>query len=94
MEQKIKQIKIQASKDELKGVYSNLMQVTHSQEEFVIDFINVVGSTGALVSRVIVSPLHFKRMINALESNLKIYEGRFGKIAQTEGPKREVGFGT
>ncbi len=56
MEEKTKQIKIQASKDDLKGVYSNVMQVSHTQEEFVLDFLNITGTTGVLSARVILSP--------------------------------------
>lgn len=94
MEQKQeqKQIKIQASKDDLKGVYSNIMQVSHTQEEFVLDFLNITGSTGVLSSRIILSPGHFKRMVKTLENNLKKYEERFGEITPAEGPKREIGF--
>jgi len=92
MDEKTKQIQIQASKDELKGGYSNVMQVVHTQEEFVLDFLNITGSTGVLSSRVILSPSHFKRMIRALEGNLRKYEERFGEITPTEEPKREIGF--
>jgi len=92
MEEKTKQIKIQASKDDLKGVYSNVMQVSHTQEEFVLDFLNITGTTGVLSARVILSPGHFKRMVNLLEKTLKEYEERFGIIAPTEAPKKEIGF--
>jgi translation initiation factor 2 beta subunit (eIF-2beta)/eIF-5 len=92
MDQKPKQIQIQASKDELKGVYSNVMQVSHTKEEFVLDFLNIVGSTGVLSSRVILSPSHFKRMIRVLEENLRKYEEHFGKIPPAETPEREIGF--
>ena len=87
-----KQINIQATKDELKGSYSNMMQVTHTQEEFVLDFLNIIGSSGVLASRVILSPGHFKRTVRALEDNLKKYEGKFGEIASTEVPRKEIGF--
>ena len=43
-----KQIQIKAQDNELKGKYSNLMQVTHTQEEFVLDFFMVVPPQGTL----------------------------------------------
>ena len=92
MEEETKEIKVQTSTEDLKGVYSNVMQVSHTQEEFVLDFLNVSGGSGVLVSRVILSPGHFKRMAKVLEDNLKKFEGRFGAIASTEGPQRHIGF--
>jgi len=87
-----KQIQIQASKEDLKGVYSNMMQVLHTKEEFVLDFFNITGNNGMLVARVILSPSHFKRMVEALTENLKRYEENFGEIPSSQSPKREIGF--
>ena len=92
MEQDSKQIKIQASKDDLKGAYSNAMQVSHTGEEFVLDFLSITRTSGVLSARVIISPGHFKRMVKALEDNLKKYEEHFGKITLTETPDKEIGF--
>ena len=76
-----KQIQIKAENEDLKGVYANLMQITHTQEEFVLDFFFVVPPQGTIVSRVIMSPTHFKRMVrNAFADNLKKYEEKFGGI--------------
>jgi len=74
------------------GVYSNNMLVAHTKEEFIMDFIVVVPPTGALTSRVITSPGHLKRIINALEDNLKKYESKFGTIQVAEEPKGKIGF--
>ena len=90
MEQK--QVQIRASEADLKGVYSNVMQVSHTQEEFILDFFNIVGGSGVLSARVILSPSHLKRMIRALEENLKNYEDRFGPIIPAQPPTPEVGF--
>lgn len=63
---KPQQIQIKAQDEDLKGKYSNLMQITHTQEEFVLDFFLVIPPQGTLASRVILSPGHLKRMIKAL----------------------------
>ena len=62
------------------GVYANSMFVAHSKEEFIIDFI-VNSPTGNVVtSRVIVTPAHLKRIIDALQDNFSKYESQHGKI--------------
>ncbi len=86
------QIQIRAIDKDLKGVYSNLMQVTHTQEEFILDFFNVIGLSGVLSTRVILSPGHLKRMIQALAENMGRYEQKFGTVSPAEPPKQEIGF--
>lgn len=80
--------------DNLKGgVYSNVMQVTHSKEEFVLDFLMVMPPVGSVTSRVVISPGHVKRMISALLQNLSKYEQKFGTITPAEEPpKPTMGF--
>jgi hypothetical protein len=92
MEQQPQQIQIKASDEKLKGEYSNVMQILHTKEEFVSDFLNVFPPTGTLNSRVILSPGHFKRMVKAMEENLKKYEEANGKIEEAEAPKSGIGF--
>ena len=87
-----KQIQIKAQDEELKGRYSNLMQITHTQEEFVLDFFMAVPPQGTLAARVVLSPGHLKRMLAALQDNLEKYEGKFGKIHQAEAPEAPLGF--
>jgi len=87
-----KQIQIKAEAEELKGRYSNLMQITHTQEEFMLDFFLVVPPQGTLTSRVILSPGHFKRAIKALQENLEKHEAKFGKVKEADAPEAELGF--
>ena len=86
------QVQIKASDKVLKGEYANMMQVLHTKEEFVLDFLNVFPPTGTLNARVIVSPGHFKRMLVAMQENLKKYEDQFGLVAPSEGPGNSIGF--
>jgi hypothetical protein len=88
-----KEIQIKAKDEDLKGFYSNLMQVSHTREEFCLDFFNLFPPQGILISRIIVSPSHLKRMIMALEDNLKKYEEKFGKVEVVKEPERIIGFG-
>ena len=86
------QIQIKIKDEDLKGNYSNLMQIMHTKEEFMLDFFMVTPPNGVLSSRVIMSPGHMKRMINALKDNLEKYEGKFGKIQEAEIPETKIGF--
>jgi len=88
------QLQVKVSDEMLKGVYANMLQIGHTQEEFVLDFMNVFPPTGTLNARVFVSPSHMKRIVAALEDNLKKYESQFGNISATETPQHTVGFRT
>ena len=83
-------IQIIAGDEDLKGRYANLMSVSHTGEEFVLDFFSVTPSSrgeahGTLVSRVVTSPSHFKRIVAALEDNVDKYEQQFGEIEEPSG---------
>lgn len=88
-----KQMHIKAQDQDLKGSYSNLMQITHTQDEFVLDYFLVLPPQGTLASRVILSPGHLKRMINALKENMDKYEAKFGPIKVIDAPESPIGFG-
>lgn len=72
--------------------YTNMMQVRHNQEEFMLMFANILPPSGRVVSKIITSPGHFKRMILAMNDNLKKYEEQFGEIKEAESPNNEIGF--
>jgi hypothetical protein len=91
------QMQIKADEKELQGVYSNLMMIHHNVEEFTLNFIYIFpnGAQGKLLSSVIVSPGHAKRIWRALGENISRYEAQFGPIKELpEGsePTPNVGF--
>lgn len=88
------QIEIKATDEKLAGEYANMMQVSHTKEEFILDFMNIVPPFGQLVSRVIMSPAHAKRVMQALEQNIKNYESQFNQIDVAEDAKHQFGFKT
>jgi len=81
------QLQIKMTDEVLPGVYANMVQVGHTPEEFILDFMNLFPPTGIVTSRVIVSPGHMKRIAAALQDNIKKYEEQFGTIkpANTQG---------
>jgi len=75
------------------GVYANNMFVTHTKEEFVLDFMMITPPVGTVTARVVTSPGHMKRMVSALRANLEKYESKFGKLTEAaEPPKPSMGF--
>jgi hypothetical protein len=91
------QMQIKADEKELQGLYSNLMMIHHNVEEFTLNFVYIFpnGTQGKLLSSVIVSPGHAKRIWRALGENISRYEAQFGTIKEApEGsnPTPPVGF--
>lgn len=79
--------------NELKGgAYSNNMIVSHTKEEFIMDFMMVAPPEGAVTARIIVSPGHVKRIYRALLENISKYESAFGTIEEAEEPKGIAGY--
>jgi hypothetical protein len=81
-QQKEGQLNIEISEEVADGEYSNFAILTHSNAEFVIDFIKIVpGAPKAKVkSRIIMTPQHAKRLMRALGDNIDKYEQSFGEI--------------
>lgn len=80
------QLNIELSEEVADGIYSNLAIITHSNSEFVIDFIKVMpGIPKAKVkSRIVLTPQHAKRLMKALNENLAKFESVHGTIQETE----------
>jgi len=74
------------------GEYANAMQASHTKDEFLLTFFNIVSPSGRVCGKIITSPGHLKRMIAALSDNLKKYEAAFGVVTESESPKQEIGF--
>jgi len=89
------QLNIELSEDMAEGIYSNLAIITHSPSEFVLDFIRVMpGVPKAKVkSRIILTPEHAKRLMQALEDNIDKFEMLHGKIKTQEPPAIPLNFG-
>jgi uncharacterized protein (DUF1778 family) len=95
-EQNENQLNIELSEEIAEGIYSNLAIITHSNSEFVLDFIRVMpGVPKARVkSRIILTPEHAKRLLSALEDNIEKYETINGRIkVQPDHPGFPMNFG-
>ena len=79
-------LNIKIDDEELKGRYANLVRISHTREEFILDFINMVPPQGAVTARVITSPGHLKRLVKALNTNLEAYEKQYGPTVEAPDP--------
>ncbi len=75
-------INIELGEKEAEGIYSNLVLVTHSPHEFVIDFARLLPGLpkAKIASRIIVTPSHMAALITTLRENLDNYERSFGAV--------------
>lgn len=82
------QLNIELSEEIAEGIYSNLAIITHSNSEFVLDFIKLMpGVPKARVkSRIILTPQHAKRLYKALKDNISKFESAHGQIKDTDTP--------
>ena len=91
------QLNIELTEELAEGVYANLAMIGHSNTEFVVDFIRVLpGVPKAKVkSRIILTPEHAVRFLEALRENIERYEDQFGAIkVQPQGtPSAPFSFG-
>lgn len=76
-----KRVSIEIPKD-LNSVYANVAFISHTPAEMILDFAQVMPRMpkGKVMSRVIMSPMHAKALLNALTQNIANYEKQFGEI--------------
>lgn len=82
------QLNIELPEEIADGIYANLAIISHSQSEFVIDFVRMVPNVpkAKVKSRLIVTPQHAKRLLKALAENVKKYEAQHGFIDEPDSP--------
>jgi hypothetical protein len=83
-----KKIDIKVDETTAVGQYANLAGIRHSREEFIFDFAFLFpdGPAGKLLARLILSPAHAKRFLEALAANVRGYEEANGPIPPGDAP--------
>jgi len=86
MQQQEQKIDIHLSEEIAQGVYSNLAIITHSNAEFILDFVALMPGLpkGNVRSRIILTPQNAKRLLFALQDNVQKFEQKNGKIVDTQ----------
>jgi len=72
------QLQIELKEEVAQGTYANLAIITHSSSEFILDFIRVMPGMpkAGVQSRIVVAPEHAKRLLRALEDDIKILKNK------------------
>jgi len=84
-DKKTAEIKIEIDEETSNGKYSNLAMISHSEAEFILDFLffqpqQQQSLKTKVISRIITSPAHVKNLIAALQDNVAKYEAKYGAI--------------
>lgn len=89
MENEKNQINLELKPEIAKGSYSNLAIISHSHSEFIIDFATILPGLPKpdISNRILMTPEHCKRLLNALADNINKYESQFGPINLGDAPK-------
>jgi hypothetical protein len=79
-------INIEISEETAEGIYANLAIISHSNAEFVVDFIRMMPNVpkAKVKARIIITPQHAKRLLSALRDNILKFESQFGAIDEPE----------
>jgi hypothetical protein len=87
LSQGAQQLQIELGAQEAEGIYSNLAIITHSPAEFIIDFTRVTPGVprARVLSRIIMTPQHFKLLLNAMRENMDRFEQQYGEV-RVDGP--------
>lgn len=82
MEQKPNPLQIEIDDATARGIYTNLALITHTETEFILDFVFLQPQTpkAKVIARLVTSPIHAKRFLWALKDNIEKFEARFGEI--------------
>ncbi len=90
------QLQVELGEKEAEGIYSNLAIITHSPAEFILDFTRVTpGVPRARVhARIIMTPMHFKQLLNAMRENIERFEQQYGEIKTDRQGEHPFGFRT
>jgi Protein of unknown function (DUF3467) len=82
------ELNVELTEDIAEGIYSNFSIISHSQSEFVIDFLRIVPNMNKakVKSRIMMTPQQAKRLVAALRENIKVYENQHGLIKEDNNP--------
>ncbi len=95
MERKQPPISIELGDKESEGIYSNMVLITHSPAEFILDFARVLPGVPKtkVFARIVMTPPHVKGLLEALKENVTRYEAQHGAIKMFSPEEKQKGIG-
>lgn len=72
---------------DLQETYSNFALIQHTPSEFILDFARIMPNIprARVGARVVMTALHAKLLLRALQENIERYEAQFGAIDIPQG---------
>ncbi|MBN1956542.1 MAG: DUF3467 domain-containing protein [Anaerolineae bacterium] len=72
---------------DLEATYANFAIISHTHSEIIIDFARVLPNMpkSRVHARIVMTPVHAKLLLQALQQNLERYESQFGEITPPSG---------
>ena len=66
----------------LDAAYSNFVVIQHSPSEFILDFARILPNmpNARVGARVVMTPMHARLLLRALQENIDKFEAQFGAI--------------
>jgi hypothetical protein len=92
-----KQLNIKLDEKVGEGTYANFFVITNSPSEFIMDCGRILPGLpdARIYSRVVMTPMHAKQLLQLLDKNIKSFEQQFGEIkVQGQTDNKAVGFKT
>jgi uncharacterized protein DUF3467 len=82
------QLQIELDPVTANGVFINMAMVNHTDTEFTLDLVYVQPQQprASVRARAITTPKHMKRLLLAIQDNVRRYEERFGEIDLGDAP--------
>jgi hypothetical protein len=82
----VPQIQVDIDDVTAQGAFTNLVLLNHNDSEFVLDFAYVqpTSNRARVRARILATPRHAKRLLRALELNIRRYEENYGTIPEPE----------
>jgi hypothetical protein len=70
------------------ATYSNTVMISHNKSEVFFDFIQIVphDPRPRVQRRIVMSPVHAKMFMQALQENMKRFEAQFGEVELPQRP--------
>ncbi len=90
-----KKLNVELGEKEAEGIYSNMVLITHSPSEFILDFARFLPASpkAKVFSRIVMTPPNAKALLDLLERNMKGFEEKHGKVKVAGQVAEEPGIG-
>ena len=92
-----KQLNIKLDEKIGEGTYANFFMITNSPSEFIMDCGRILPGLpdARIYTRVVMTPMHAKQLLQLLQKNVDNFEKQFGEIKmQGQQENKPVGFKT